>query len=372
VVSQQVPSSLRQSVFLKGKLILSRLVPIASFYQGDYASDVVRDIEATQRYLLSQRIIDRNDLISIQILCNKRHLEKLTIKMAEDSSFDGHIYNINDFIEKEKIRVAEEQDFSSVLYCYLATRKTFPNHYAGNREKKYFYHHIAALAIRIVSIALISVSLGMLMISVAKGFLYESSINEMKLLEQTYTLKFNRLNERKVDLEISTSDMKNVVQTVEKIEKNYLRSPAEMMALVSQDITLFNDMRVTGMKWIVASSADADRADTQASKLLNKRDRRSRRDLRKGKKLYEIANVDGVLLNFDGDYRYALSLINDLEDTMKVSNKYDVVEITRRPLNIEPDESLSGDVSRKPTHKQPAENAEFSFRVVREVRLNGK
>ena len=49
LVSQQVPSNLRQSVFVDGKLVLSRLVAIASFYQGDYASDVLRDIESTHR-----------------------------------------------------------------------------------------------------------------------------------------------------------------------------------------------------------------------------------------------------------------------------------------------------------------------------------
>ena len=59
LVSQQVPSNLRQSVFVDGKLVLSRLVPIASFYQGDYAHDVMRDIESTQRYLISQRIVER-------------------------------------------------------------------------------------------------------------------------------------------------------------------------------------------------------------------------------------------------------------------------------------------------------------------------
>jgi 6-phosphogluconolactonase/glucosamine-6-phosphate isomerase/deaminase len=58
LVSQQVPSNLRQSVFIDGKLFLSRLVPIASFYQGDYASDVLRDVESTQRYLISQRIVE--------------------------------------------------------------------------------------------------------------------------------------------------------------------------------------------------------------------------------------------------------------------------------------------------------------------------
>ncbi len=373
LVSQQVPSNLRQSVFLKGKLILSRLVPIASFYQGDYASDVIRDIEGTQRYLVSQRIVDRNDTISVQILSNKRHYDKLTIKVADDNTFDYQILNINDFIEKEKIEVAEEQDFSSVLFCYQATRKSFPNHYATAREKKYFYHHIAALALKFSAIALVTVSLGVLAVSVAKGMLYDSSVNEMKLLEQKYKSKYNQLNEQKADADISTSDMKNLVQTVEKIKNVYLRSPDEMMALVSQDIALFNEMRVTGLDWFVADSAEADAASGQSAKAKDKkRSRRGRRAPRRGNKLYEIVKLDGKLLNFDGDYRYALSLINDLEDTMKISGKYKTVEITRRPLNIAPSESLSGDVSVKLNKKQQNAKAEFSLRVVREVNLNAK
>ena len=372
LVSQQVPSNLRQSVFLKGKLILSRLVPIASFYQGDYASDVIRDIEGTQRYLVSQRIVDRNDTISVQILSNKRHYDKLKIKTAEDTAFDYQIHNIDDFIEKEKIIVNEEQDFSSVLFCYQATRKAFPNHYATAKEKKYFYHYIAALVFKFTALALVVVSLGMFAVSFAKGMLYDSSVNEMKLLEQKYNSKYNQLNEFKVDADISTSDMKNLVQTVEKIKQTYQRSPDEMMALISQDIALFNEMRVTALDWFVADSPEAEEAASQASKVKNKRKRRSRRAPRRGKKLYEIVNLDGKLLNFDGDYRYALSLINDLEDTMKISGKYNSVEITRRPLNIAPSESLSGDVSVKLNKKKNDAKAEFSLRVVREVNLNAK
>ena len=105
LVSQQVPSNLRQSVFVKGKLILSRLVPIASFYQGDYAEDVVRDIESTQRYLFSQRIIDRTDIISVHILSNKRHLDKLKVKCAEDDYFDYHIHDVNEVIELSLIHI---------------------------------------------------------------------------------------------------------------------------------------------------------------------------------------------------------------------------------------------------------------------------
>ncbi len=374
LVSQQVPSNLRQSVFIKGKLVLSRLVPIASFYQGDYAEDVIRDIEGTQRYLVSQRLIDRNDTISVQILTNKRHYDKLVIKCESGGTFDYQIHNINELIEKEKLEVSEEQDFSSVLFCYQATQKSFPNHYAGTAERKYFYHYIARLLARFTAIGLVTASLGFLAVSIAKGMLYDSTIHEMQLLEQKYVSKFNQLNEHKIDSDISTSDMKNVIQTVEKINKNYLRSPNQMMAMISQDISLFNDMRATSFDWFVADSIDATEPTPQASKVKDKKARRGRRGnvRRKGKQLFEIVRLDGKLLNFDGDYRYALSLVNDLEDTMIISGKYKQVEITRRPLNVAPSESLAGDVSVKLNKKKDDARAEFSLRVVREVKLNAK
>lgn len=372
LVSQQVPSNLRQSVFLNGKLILSRLVPIASFYQGDYAEDVIRDIESTQRYLVSQRIIDRSEVISIYILSNERHYEKLTVKCAETSYFVYEILKIKDLIEQEKIDVDTDQDFSSALFCYYATKKLFANHYAKNKEKKYFNHYLASVSLKIISVALIAIALGVMATSIVKGFFYQESVKEMALLEQKYNSKYNQLNEQRVDSTTGTIKMKNVVQAVEKIEKSYLNSPYELMALVSQDIALFPDMRVNDLEWFLASSPTANKADEQVKKTTNRRRSRNRRTPNPGNKLFEIITIKGELINFEGDYRYALSVINDIEDTMKVTKKYHEVVITKRPLNIESNERLSGDVSNRLNKARSGKRAEFGFRVVREVDLSGK
>ncbi len=372
VVSQQVPSNLRQSVFVNGKLILSRLVPIASFYQGDYAADVIRDIEGTQRYLVSQRIIDRSEILSVEIICNKRHYDQLVEKSAEKSYFDFHIHNINDLVEQEKIEVDEVQEFSSVLFCHKATQKPLINHYAKGRETKYFHHYLTSLITRFSAVAMMAVSFGLFLFFMLNAMHYQDVTREMSQLEQKYRAKFNRLNEQKVDAATSTINMKNVVLTVEKLNQHYLHRPEPLLAMISQDISLFPDMRVTNLNWYLASSAAADKADGQA-KVEQQRDRRSRnrRGAKQGKKLFEIITVDGHLLNFDGDYRYALSQIDDIEDSMKVSNKYDQVSVTRRPLNIQSNESISGDANRLVNSGAQANKAaEFSFRLVREVKLN--
>jgi hypothetical protein len=374
LVSQQVPSNLRQSVFVDGKLVLSRLVPIASFYQGDYASDVLRDIESTQRYLISQRIVERAETVAVHIVTNKRHFDKLLMRCEKESYFDFTIHEINELLARENIDLGDEQDFSSGLYCYMATKKLSVNHYAQPKERLYFQHHRAGLAITAASIALISIGIGMAVTSAAKGYLYYDTIEETNLIEQKYKAKFNQLSETRIDSTTSTTSMQHIVQAVENIQERYLRDPEEMLAMVSNDISIFSDIRVKKLDWFVSNVSNSMKTDDVVwGKAKVKRQRKSAKQDRNAPKpkkgYFEIVNVEGEFLNFDGNFRYALSAVDDLEKTMSESGKYYSVEITRRPLDIEPNNRLSGDAGAQRSDSQV--RAEVSFRVVREVREDG-
>jgi len=366
LVSQQVPSNLRQSVFVDGKLVLSRLVPIASFYQGDYASDVLRDIESTQRYLISQRIVDRSELIAVHIIANKRHFDKLTQRGDAEGSFEFKIHEINELLEKEKIEVPDEQDFSSALYCHLASRKLSLNHYARPAERRYFQHHRTGLALRAASIALIAIGMGVALTSGVKGWLYQQTIVETSFIEQKYKAKFNQLSENRIDSTTSTTSMQHIVQTVDDIKDQYLRDPEDLMVLISRDVSIFPDIRVKKIDWFVSNYSDSIEAKDVVWGKKKKRSRNTDKNKPKPKQGYfEVAQVEGEFLNFDGNFRYALSAVDDLEKTMVESGKYYSVEITKRPLDIESDNQLSGNVGVGSQGRRLT--AELGFRVVREV-----
>jgi len=374
LVSQQVPSNLRQSVFVDGKLVLSRLVPIASFYQGDYAADVLRDIESTQRYLISQRIVERSETVAVHILTNKRHFDKLLMRCEKESYFDFKIHEINELLAREKIDVVDEQDFSSGLYCYLASKKLSLNHYAQPKERKYFQHHRVGLALTAASIGLISIGIGVALTGLVKGWLYQDTIDETTLIGQKYQAKFNQLSETLIDSTTSTGSMKNIVQTVETIQGEYLRDPEEMLALVSNDFSIFPDLRVKKMDWFVSNISSSVKTEDvgwgKAKKRRTKKAKNQDRNAPKPKKGYfEIVNVEGEFLNFDGNFRYVLSAVDDLEKTMSESGKYYSVEIIKRPLDIEPENELSGDVGAGRDARQL--RAEVGIRVVREVLRDG-
>ncbi len=371
LVTQEVPSNLRQSVFIDGKLILSRLVPIASFYQGDYADDVIRDIESTQRYLLSQRFVERDGKVAVHIVCNKRHRDKLTIKFAEENYQDFYIHEINELLEEHKIEVKEEQDFSSALFCYYASKKLSLNHYAQSKHKKYYQHHKTSLILKLASVAILTAGLGLATISLVKGAIYGSSESESTLIEQKYKAKLSQLSGNKVDSTTSTTSMQQIVQTVEDLNKNYLHDPENMMSLVSRDVSLFSDIRVTNLEWFLADSSNLDSSEEAswaggkgAKRQQNKKGNKKQRKNVKG--FFEIVNVKAEFLNFSGDYRYVLSAVDDLEKTMAESGNYFDVEILKRPLDIESNNQLSGDAS--PSKSRVGLRADLAFRVVRQVK----
>ena len=374
LVSQQVPSNLRQSVFIEGKLILSRLVPIASFYQGDYASDVLRDIESTQRYLISQRIVERSESVEVHMLTNMRHLDKMAIKCAENTYFDFHLHEINELLRQEKIDIAEEQDFSSGLFCYLASKPVSLNHYARAKERKYFQHHKASFMLKAASIAIVAIGIGLASTNLIKSWLFNDTINDMSLIEQKYKAKYNQLSENRIDSTTSTTSMQSIVQIVGDIEKNYLNDPEEMLSLVSRDISLFSDIRVKNMEWFVSNHSDSlmakdvnwGKPGANLKRQINRTDKKNKKPGKPG--FFEVAVVEGEFLNFSGNYRYALSVVDDLEKTMTESGNYYSVEITKRPLDIEPDNKLSGDAGSQKIKQTLI--AELGFRVVREVTRN--
>jgi hypothetical protein len=166
--------------------------------------------------------------------------------------------------------------------------------------------------------------------------------------------------------------MQNIVKTVDRIQEKYLLDPEEMFALISTDVSIFPDIRIKGIDWFVSDISDSEAAaDVTWGDPQKRRARKSSRGnkpkMEPKKGFFEIAYVEAEFKNFDGDYRYALSAVDDLAKTMSESGNYFSVEITKRPLDIESDNQLRGDVS--VGRGTRLLRAEVGFRLVREVIL---
>jgi len=180
----------------------------------------------------------------------------------------------------------------------------------------------------------------------------------------------NQLSESRIDSTTSTTAMQSIVKTVENIETNYQFRPHNLLVRISQHLSLFNSIRLKDVEWFISNSSDA-LSGSEAGWSENAATRgRGRSRSRTGKGVFEIAIIKGEFLDFDGNFRFALSAIDDLEDAMRVSGYYDSVSVLKRPLDIESDNQLSGDVSIDGKAQQ--NSAEFAIRVTRKVKTDEK
>ena len=223
------------------------------------------------------------------------------------------------------------------------------------------------MILKAASVALVATGIGMATTSAAKGWIYSSTVTETILIDQKYKSKVNQLSQTSAGSTTPTSVMQYIVQAVDSIQKKYLDDPEEMFSLISQDVSLFSDIRIKEIKWFTSNMSDAESADEvswgKARRKQKKKKSSQKKPAQKG--YFEVAIVEGEFLNFDGDYRYVLSRVDDLEKAMVESGNYFSVEITRRPLDIESDNRLAGDVGVGKNKGSPT--AALAFRVVREI-----
>jgi hypothetical protein len=241
---------------------------------------------------------------------------------------------------------------------------------SSRKEKKYYQHHLVSLALRFCSVALFAGGFALAISSGIKGWLYNRTTIDTDLIEKKYSAKYNQLSGNQIESSLSANSMQHIVQTVDEIKQKYLNNPEKMLSVVSHDISIFSDLRVKKIDWFVSNYADTkDAGAVTWGNQTNPKSKFSNSKIPHTKGLFEIAVVEAEFLNFDGNYRYALNAVDDLEKVMSGSGKYAYVEILKRPLDIEPQNRLTGNVGKNTVHSNPM--ALLAFRIVREV-ANGK
>jgi len=161
--------------------------------------------------------------------------------------------------------------------------------------------------------------------------------------------------------------MKHAVELAEAIKSNYNHSPKEFLSDISQDLVLFADIRVTYINWFISNDKDKNKvSEVKWSNVKKKKRRGKKRSKFKGH--YEIVRLNGEFKNFNGNYRYALSVLSDFENLLKESGKYDEIIVLSKPLNVDANSILKGAADDKNDIKN--NKATFSIKIIKKVPLN--
>ena len=158
LVTQQVPSNLRQSFFINGRFEISRnaVINLDDMTLGEFINE---EVEQTSRFLANQRYIGFDDVVNIHVICPsykiddiKQHCEETPLKVYHYHSMDS----VKSLCDCDNI---PGEYASSIFAQQCKLSNNFTGHYGPNRFFTYFYQKLIRNSIYAVNAIVIIVSM---------------------------------------------------------------------------------------------------------------------------------------------------------------------------------------------------------------------
>lgn len=338
LVSQQVPSNLRQTFLKNGKFESSRsaVVNLDDASIGEYIST---EVEQTLRFLSNQRHIGFDEKIQIHVICRKLDLENIQSECIDSSLRTFHYHDLA-AIQSTFGCSTQSLDYSNSIYSYICSLQKIPiGHYGHKSLFSKYYEQITSKALYIASATL-------LILATITSFSFISDsilLDEESITLNAQTVGINSDYEKqlaKLEPRLKkTQIMKSSVLLHRKIIREKLISPQKFMLDASRILsrTGMHDTELTQVFW----------QQTQISELSNKQNNKlaTKIDYGNSAVINHLVTLSGFIRLSKSSIKQSVYKTNSLAEAFKNNKLVRNVNITRMPIDIRSKASIQYEAS---------------------------
>ncbi len=341
-VTQHQHTKLRQVFVEDGYTASARLSESPPHDDAGYAQFVVTETQRSRRYLERTRLIAHMQQLDVCVLADEATADAIRGLVEDGGPTAYHFVDPHDAARRVGLATSLRPDCHEDLYIAAASRKRPTYDYAISGEKRYWamrrIRH--ALSASLLATAAAASVLAGIYASDAMFLKYQIHQVESQVAQLSET--FRRENES-FDYRADSHEMKFAVDTGNFLLSNRLPVPwvMQQLGLVMGEHT---GVRIQNLSWEAMAAVDPN-------------SRPVRRDTNLPVPIPEIeqvrAEIEGELLDFDGDMRKAFADIDRLVADLEERTAFTHVVAVEYPLDASPQSSVSGEIVTK-GRKQPA------------------
>ena len=362
VISQQVPSSVRQSFYADGKLKLSRLAP-ADDEAGNWHGVLRDETNRTVRYLENQHYVDTSKKLHVYVIAPGSEHDALNAELRSDTRKEFHIIDKDRLAYDLGIRSMVPGRYSHWLFAQLLlTGRYRKAHYYTHEERKYFYHYQARLWMWITA-ASTFLGLGLWsLLLLLDGYSVESK--RVSIIAETgkYQTLYEEIVADIAALNLKIDDVRNAVDVANKIREHSQALPDDYMKVISRALSMHPRVQLKEFEWIVTDDSNHTFGEDKPTL-----DKRIQAMIRVGRTAvsYEKALVKAVITEYGGNPRIAVEEVQRFIMALKRSAKNIDVKIVKMPFDVDPSSRMIGQ-SKGQGGSHEENDAEFSFVLVKQ------
>jgi len=360
LVSQQVPSNLRQTFIKNGKFESSRsaVVNLEDASIGEYIST---EVEQTIRFLSNQRHIGFDEQIEIHIMCRKADITEIKSRCIDTSLRVFHCHELKE-LEKALNCNIQSAEYTNGIYSYVCANQILPVGDYGNKKTfiKY-YEQLSSKALYVLSVILLLAATVLSFSFVSESIIQdEESITlrkQAEVIDNNYQKKLAAMEPRLKQAE----SMQSTVLLVENIKSNRDVSPLNFMTIISRI------MRQSGMRAIEITALSWKQNQSLTFPVTNNR-KKTKQSIDYGKKspINQVATISGYIPVSKYGLKKSVAKIKLLE---KKLNDHDLIlktNIKRMPIDTRPEASIDVEVQKpgKLNNTTDKQNGQFEIELI--------
>ncbi len=368
LVSQQVNSNVRQSLFCDGKLLSSRQSIINQDINdtrriGEYAAP---EVEKTLLFLRNQGLLSNNDVVNLHIIGNDQQITSLQKAFISDERQRVFIHSTRNIIGQLKLNNVKG-NFSDSIFSWLCCNQGYSfSHYGELLKFNRYFYSIASTILYVASVIILV--LGFLLtesnISTALGNKEEIAWLKAEAQEykNIYLVKFKKFEGLFEDAGI----MQSVVKLAKRIKHNGKTSPLDFMIHLSQ---ILSDKKLPEFQldkiewWPVQTDSKHHVTTISKDKAVNFTEKTA---------ILNRAIIKGRIDVSKTNYRKSINQIDEIIAALRKDPQIISVEAKTIPVDLRSSSKFSTESGADIKHKKTSESGGmFSLQITMRASTNG-
>ena len=332
LVSQQVNSNVRQTLFRDGKLLSSRQSIINQDIRdiSGIGKLAAPEVSRTMEFLRAQNLVGIDETVNLHILGSNEQLQSLHEFFKTDDQQTVIIHPIADIQKKLGLKGIGEK-FSDNIFAWLCLSQSLSaSHYGERQSFNRYYNRLAATALYVASLFVVIVGVLLTESNISAALEYEKSIvllgQEEKNYKDLYSKKFKDFEE----VFQNAGVMNSAVELAEQIKINSATSPLDFLISLSDVISQeeLGTVHIDKIKW-------------QAININKKNKKEGKANFTDSLPVKHSAIVTGRIDQSEQNYRESIEQIQAIVHSLKANPRIEYAEVMKMPVDLRSESKFS-------------------------------
>lgn len=367
LLSEHLNSGLRQTYLHNGSLRISRLAPIPADMLDRLPYFYLSETEKTQLYIISQRFITRDTKLNMVLPTLNESSPQICRSIEKEHDLICESANLAEIAQQFKLDISQLESNPELMHMHLLATGSAPDNLASPSLVR--HHKILSLRRTIGVITAVVMLAGLVTAGVylKQSMDFESDTAQAEIDTRIQEQRYREVAKDFPTAPIPSTDLQTAADISQSI-KQYAKTPARMMQVLSAALDAAPEIQVNRMFWVQTNNMMLDEEDKSLSSAsASNAVKPAAYAVPDATVLYEVGYINGEIRRFNGDYRTALNMVNRLAERLKADAAIEHVEILQAPVNVSSYSNLQGSTTDEKAALQPAALFKLKLILKREV-----